>query len=58
MESIYDLAGLLAPMLISFAISFLLGWLLLRWFVRVLSTSQRMAPKPAASHDTTTDRRR
>jgi len=51
MESIYGLAGLLAPMLISFAISFLVGWLLLRWFVQVFSTSQRMAPKPASSHD-------
>lgn len=58
MESIYDLASLLAPMVISFAISFLIGWLLLRWFVQVLSTSQRMAPKPAPSHDMSADRRR
>lgn len=56
MEGIYALAGLLAPMLISFAISFLVGWLLLRWFVQVLSTSQRMAPKPASSRNTSADR--
>ncbi len=58
MESIYDLAGLLAPMLISFAISFLVGWAFLRWFVQALSASQRMAPKPASSHDAPADRRR
>jgi len=57
MESIYELAGLLAPMLISFAISFLVGWVFLRWFVQILSTSQRIAPKPAASRDTSADRR-